>query len=983
MKNEIEYSWLQISDLHIYDNTEWNIMQKAFERLPNKNSIKFVVITGDLHQYGEDYSKTIFFLNKLVEILELSKEDIFIVPGNHDSGYCEDKEAYTLYIDQKVGKEHDCYKKYFVKNKLIDCFENYNNFIKEFYGDLAKKMYPEPEQVSVLNWNKKINILNLNTAIICDGNNEKKQIVDIYKLSNLDNNIDKTCPTIIIAHHAFEWLWKSHQSALMRYITDWKVSAYLCGDLHKECRTSIPTFDDSNSSIPCIVCGKLAPDYRDGYSDLGCIVYNKLKKSNKVEVKPYIWNKERKNYLPFHGMDSDNNEYSFNLLFRDELVNETNNLSMTKCEDKVIESIWLPDAESAHGKQARFGNFTSTKLIEQFIASNSNICGLTAVKGIGKTFVLQIKKARLSKETICLPIGVKADTTNNWGIDDILFGYDTDLSSLKEYKYIVILWKYSIVIYAINQMVNITQNVSKPWWSGMNPEKELFEGVRNLVRKGQINDETYQLCTDENYNKLDVIIKYIISLNNWHLILEHDLGALLPLRRKLENVVSLLKKNNIAIFIDKIDQSLIQTTAEPPLNCDECNKANYIQNCNNELKSEAYCFSENAKCKVNCCYGCENYASTFSNNALRKYDGNSEFKHVNLWQHFQLALVEAVSQIKIEYTDIIKVFFTIRQEALACENWLFGDNRKKVISIIKELWYTKEQQRKIFYDCIRHQENELLFAPELKKDFLKIEECFVGVSSLCHPYATYLSESVFDSIYRHSFDRTRDLQEYGEMLTEHMDEIRMCETTLERGELVKSLIEQMAAKLAFSIDDSINSVNGSYYHEKVKLLPNHWAEPANFKKLVMMFDRNLMFSNQAKSVCRRYNGLSRCASKCDKCRAKHHPISMLYKLGMLGQVHINVSNNNDIEQKFLHSKEITYIRGKELVNINSQSIYILHPALTKSIELIKNRHINHFTGFILGKGCKVPKERLEKLMSDYMIMDKKLFEEKYFYTFSE
>lgn len=40
----------------------------------------------------------------------------------------------------------------------------------------------------------------------------------------------------------------------------------------------------------------------------------------------------------------------------------------------------------------------------------------------------------------------------------------------------------------------------------------------------------------------------------------------------------------------------------------------------------------------------------------------------------------------------------------------------------------------------------------------------------------------------------------------------------------------------------------------------------------------------------------------------------------------------------------------------------------------------HFTGFILGKGRKVQKERLESLMQDYEKMDKKEFDEKYFYV---
>lgn len=981
-KRTIEYSWLQISDLHIFDNTEWSIMQNAFSKLPEKDSIKFIIVTGDLHQFGHDYQKTMEFLNRMVDVFKLTKKDIFIVPGNHDAGDCEDKEAYTLLIDTKIEKNQDCYKNYFVENKLVKCFEKYNQFIDIFYGDLAKEMYPNPEQVSVIKWNNSINIINLNSAIICDGNNKRKQIVDIYKLSKISECIDKDMPTIIIAHHAFDGLCVSHQKALSRLITDYEVSAYLCGDLHKQIKFAIPTYTGPNSSIPCIVCGKTAPDDNDNYSDLGCIVYSKENNSDSVWVRPYLWDKDKKHYSPFHGMDDDNNQCMFNFLHTKYSTNAFNYLKESKMEAKNIESIWLPDAESAHGKQTRFGNFTSTKLIEKFISEDSDVWGLSAVKGIGKTFVLQIKKTKLDKKNICLPLGIKAEAKNNWGIDSIVFGYDIDLTSLKNYKNIVLLWKYSVVIYTINQLVNINQCIDKSWWTIPNPEKELREGLRELHRNKKIKNETYNLCITEDYNKLDVIVKNIISMNNWIMVIEHDISALLQLRRKIEITLKLLQKDAVVILIDKIDQTLMQTSAEPPEECDVCNKRDFIQKCTNSSKNTDYCFSEDASCKVKCCYGCENYASTYSNRALRIYNKENKDGHVNLWQHFQLALVHAISQIKIEYSDLIKVYFTIRQEAFACEDWILGEHRKKVISLVDELWYTKEQQKKIFYDCIKYQDDELLYNPDMKNDITKIEEAFVGVNSLCHPYATYLSETVFDSIYRHSFDRTRDLQEYGKMLTEHMDEIRQCETPLDRGELVKELIEQMAARLAFSNDNSTSAINGSYYYEKTKLLPNHWANPDNFKNLILMFDKNLIFYKEARNICKRYNGLKYCSGKCEVCKAQYHPISMLYKLGMLGQMHINNGSRNDIEQKFLHSKEITYLRGKDLVNVNSQSIYILHPALTKSIELIKNKHIKHFTGFILGKGRRVPKIKLEMLMKDYSELTPREFEAKYYYLVS-
>lgn len=298
----------------------------------------------------------------------------------------------------------------------------------------------------------------------------------------------------------------------------------------------------------------------------------------------------------------------------------------------------------------------------------------------------------------------------------------------------------------------------------------------------------------------------------------------------------------------------------------------------------------------------------------------------------------------------------------------------------KSLCYSKEEQKKIFYDCIKYQKEEYLYNSDILRQTERIEEAFIGVEVLCHPYAKNLSESVFDSIYRHSFDRTRDVQEYGEMLTEHMNEIRACSTVLDRGELVKELIEKKAAKLAFNDDVTQGNSNECYYMEKRKLLPNYWANVENFKKFILMFEKNLLFGKEVRVMCRKYNGLSNCCKNCDKCEAKHHPFSMLYKLGMLGQIYMTDSRENDIEQNFLDSKDVTYITGKEFININDNIIYILHPALTKSIEHYKHK-IMHFQGFILGKKIKVSKKIIKELIADYNELKKNEYEMKYFYQF--
>ena len=166
-------------------------------------------------------------------------------------------------------------------------------------------------------------------------------------------------------------------------------------------------------------------------------------------------------------------------------------------------------------------------------------------------------------------------------------------------------------------------------------------------------------------------------------------------------------------------------------------------------------------CKFNCCYGCETYTVP-ANISLRIYSkDNDKYRHVNIWQYLQLGLLVAASQIKTDFQSTIEVNYTIRKEAFACEENLLGQNSKKTLNNYVELYYSKEEQRKIFYECIGNQDPDYLFEPSLAKMDGMEEEAFVGVKTLCHPYNLALSESVFDSIFRHSFDRAHDIQEYG------------------------------------------------------------------------------------------------------------------------------------------------------------------------------------------------------------------------------
>ncbi|WP_028043146.1 metallophosphoesterase family protein [Candidatus Stoquefichus massiliensis] len=976
--DNVEYGWLHISDLHIFENLEWKSLKGSFIRLKEERKINFIIITGDLHEFNTGYEKTLVFLNQLSEVLGIKKEFFYIIPGNHDVDEYSGKKGDCEYIHNHIDQDPECYKEYFTDMRLLQSFITFNKFIKDFYGDDYSKIYTKsPEQVNIRQYKNKLYIIHINSALISNGNNRLRQIVDINEISNIENKLDKTIPRIVIAHHPYDRIYESHQKFLLRYFTDWKLSAYLNGDEHRE--RIIYQENLNGITFPCITCRKTGVEIKDSYSYIGCLIYQKLKNKDEVQVHLYEWNKNKKRFDRDNKFDFDNNTpVSFKLYFSKESKLTPDQWSEFDFFEK-IESIWLPDAEKARGSQTRFETYTATQKIKDIINRNSKYYGIKAVKGIGKTFVLQIKRTTVAanKENMCLPILRDGpNPNNNWGTDTIIVDTQKKITSFTDINNLIDLWKYTIIVYVLNQLINIEDNISenKKWWDGNANTTPIIKKLNEYLENNHITNETYNLCMQSECDNLERIFSNILQEDNWAEKRSNDLQYLLNFKKIISNFLNSIDKKRVCIFIDKVDQSIKELNVEPPLMCEECSKKENIINCDNPQKSDSYCNS-NQNCSNWCCYGCETYASNYSDYNLRIFPNIISKRYVNIWQFLQVSLLKAVDDLMIIFGECINIFYTIRNEAFKISDNYFNEQQKKIMSSVSDLWYTKEEQYQIYCECIKNQNENLLFDKSLVNQ--NVEEAFVGVKKLCNPYNINMDETVFESIYRHSFDTTRDIQEYAEMLTKNLEEIKKLNSELERGNKVKKLIEEKAGKLAYNKEALSQTDEYCYYIEKQKILPNFWQNPDNFEKLLLLIEKNLMFSSDLKKICKKFNELKQCSKNgCEDCPAKNHPFSVLYQLGMLGII-LYDNKNDKIKQHFMHSKDITYILGDNQLKLNSETLYVLHPALTKSIKKLKQMDILHFNGFIIGKENIIETKDIEALFADKK--DKNInFRKKYF-----
>jgi len=297
--------WLQLSDLHIKENSQWEMMKTSYKNILSNEQIDFMVITGDLHDFGDDYSKTTEFLDEIINITKIEKESLFIIPGNHDSQYFRNKEALISKILLDLPSDSESYKKY--QSDLKESFAEYTDFYKKYF-DMDNYLL---EDVRVRTWKEKINIVELNSALISDGD-DHCQIIDIYGLSRvkLDNNF----PTIVIGHHELGCLCTEHKDSIYRIFTELNVAAYLCGDSHKNSTSYIVNYTSSNLVIPGIVCGKSAIDNKDTFSDNSFILYDSLSNpEDEVVVHLYEWDAKKKYFVESTSFDNDNGKYKFKL----------------------------------------------------------------------------------------------------------------------------------------------------------------------------------------------------------------------------------------------------------------------------------------------------------------------------------------------------------------------------------------------------------------------------------------------------------------------------------------------------------------------------------------------------------------------------------------------------------------------------------------------------------------------------------------------
>lgn len=371
--------------MHVFTQEAGNVaVMQAYQELAETIKPDFIVVTGDFRHLGRgtSFEHGIAQLEKLLSLFGVGKQNVFLIPGNHDVGPVADSDARKMWIEdihENIGKDYQYYAKY--KDKLLESFSEYRNVVSQFYKNILEDYDPRIVKcgnIYHICWNNMLNIVCMNTALVSDGKEGHKEIFDADSLFGLIDSsaFQRSLPTILLGHHSPDDFYESQSVYLRTFLCRTNASAYLHGDVHK-----LNIHDAIGSilvpeKIPSIACGKSIPESRDDYSDVSFIRYEW--ENDMVTVHPYMYG-EFGGIFQFKESDIYNTENGkFTFPMRGVSSHEHNAKTTTKQLGAVVPFV---NDEEFIGRDVEIGDLH--RLLQQ---PNAKIW-LYAPGGIGKSTV--------------------------------------------------------------------------------------------------------------------------------------------------------------------------------------------------------------------------------------------------------------------------------------------------------------------------------------------------------------------------------------------------------------------------------------------------------------------------------------------------------------------------------------------------------------------------------------------------------------------
>lgn len=246
-------NWVHLSDIHFTykdycTNTMRNLLLKYLKSLSSNQKFDFIVITGDIVFQGGKYENDLInFINDILSSLNLTKNELYIVPGNHDLK----RDKMTSLALENLAKENDL--KATLHKELEDGFKKRQKAFFTFLKKVTNNSYTNTKLHTVKSLDK-CNLIHLNTAWSCGNTYEEGSLrIGLNRLTETLKEVEGSEKiNIAIGHHTIECFHESERDKIINRFVDQDIDIYLAGHVHK------PKYHfeaNNNRIIPMFVCG--------------------------------------------------------------------------------------------------------------------------------------------------------------------------------------------------------------------------------------------------------------------------------------------------------------------------------------------------------------------------------------------------------------------------------------------------------------------------------------------------------------------------------------------------------------------------------------------------------------------------------------------------------------------------------------------------------------------------------------------------------
>ena len=288
--------------------------------------------------------------------------------------------------------------------------------------------------------------------------------------------------------------------------------------------------------------------------------------------------------------------------------------------------------------------------------------------------------------------------------------------------------------------------------------------------------------------------------------------------------------------------------------------------------------------------------------------------NMSIWAYSQLAFAEAVYQL-CSNRNHIKIYYSIRKEALFHGEQISTEYQKLRDRIVT-IRYTEHDLYNMFATYVANENPNELCCPEyILSNPVK---ALVGIDTISHRSGAV--ETIWNYIYRHTFQRPRDIMEMCQSIhTNIVKDDKVTSNSISRTKILRHWINEISTMECMSYLQFLDPF----------MKNNEKSDDIYFKDKILLFSRflstSIFTSESIKWFCQQFKEQNSDSQECYDINY----FSVLYNIGLLGYIHQSTNDKT-------YTNHIQHI-GQSSFNIRSTSlpkgvIYYLHPGLSNIVQ---------------------------------------------------